>query len=109
MKEGWEVRTVEEVDNAVSAEIPNGETEHEVHAAVTSFMLHRNCEIKSPNSPCMRDGKYSERIPKIVILKIARYSERIPKTSMEVNGYPSYRRPTAQLLKSMARCTAMSG
>ncbi|KAK6727617.1 hypothetical protein RB195_005357 [Necator americanus] len=82
MKEGWKVRTVEEVDNAVSAEIPNGETEPDAHTAVTSFMLHRKCGIENPNSPCMRDGKCSKRFPKALR----------EETSMEVNGYPSYRR-----------------
>ncbi|ETN80335.1 hypothetical protein NECAME_09273 [Necator americanus] len=82
MKEGWEVRTVEEVDNAVSTELPNGDAEPEVHAAVTSFMLHKKCGIENPYSPCMRDGQCSIRFPKALR----------EETSMEVNEYPSYRR-----------------
>ncbi|KAK6764532.1 hypothetical protein RB195_024742 [Necator americanus] len=82
MKEGWKVRTVEEVDIAVSAEIPNEETEPDAHTAVTSFMLHRKCGIENSNSPCMRDGKCSKRFPKALR----------EETSMEVNGYPTYRR-----------------
>ncbi|KIH61239.1 hypothetical protein ANCDUO_08493 [Ancylostoma duodenale] len=45
MKNEWKVRTVEEVDEVVSAEIPNGETEPEAHAAVISYMIHKNVAL----------------------------------------------------------------
>ncbi|KIH57279.1 hypothetical protein ANCDUO_12531 [Ancylostoma duodenale] len=44
----WKVRIVEEVDNAITAEIPNGETEPEAHAAVISYMIQRKCGIEAP-------------------------------------------------------------
>ncbi|RCN35395.1 hypothetical protein ANCCAN_18746 [Ancylostoma caninum] len=82
MKDAWKVRTVEEVDNAVSAEIPSRETEPDAYAAVTAFMIHRMCGVEDPNSLCMRDGRCSKRFPKPLR----------ESTSMEVDGYPSYRR-----------------
>ncbi|KAK6761120.1 hypothetical protein RB195_022257 [Necator americanus] len=84
MEEGWRVPTVEEVDSAVSAEIPNGGTEPEAHAVVTSFMLNRKCWIEDPNSPSMRNGKCSKLSQNPKSLR--------EETSMEVNGYPGYRR-----------------
>ncbi|KAK6031189.1 hypothetical protein OSTOST_02664 [Ostertagia ostertagi] len=51
MKERWKVRTPEECDRAVTAEIPNPETEPELHAAITSYMIHRRCGPADPQSP----------------------------------------------------------
>ncbi|EPB69310.1 hypothetical protein ANCCEY_11605 [Ancylostoma ceylanicum] len=82
MKEGWKVRTVEEVDNAVCAELPNPEEEPEAYAAITAYMIHRKCGVHDPHSPCMRDAKCSKRFPKQLQCE----------TSMEVDGYPRYRR-----------------
>ncbi|EYB85550.1 hypothetical protein Y032_0296g1695 [Ancylostoma ceylanicum] len=82
MKSGWKALTVEDVDNAICAEIPNREEEPQAFAAVTSYMIHKKCGIEDPSSPCMRDGKCSKRFPK----------QLCERTSMEVDGYPKYRR-----------------
>ncbi|KAK6027977.1 hypothetical protein OSTOST_05986 [Ostertagia ostertagi] len=82
MKERWKVRTPEECDRAVTAEIPNPETEPELHAAITSYMIHRRCGPADPQSPCMQSGSCSKRFPKPL-----RHH-----TSVEPDGYPLYRR-----------------
>ncbi|PIO58097.1 hypothetical protein TELCIR_20472, partial [Teladorsagia circumcincta] len=82
MKEGWKVRTPEECDRAVIAEIPNPETEQELYGAITSYMIHRQCGPADPQSPCMQSGFCSKRFPKPL-----RH-----QTSVEPDGYPLYRR-----------------
>ncbi|KAK6026601.1 hypothetical protein OSTOST_07420 [Ostertagia ostertagi] len=82
MKDDWRVRTAEEVDKSVCAEIPNREAEPELYAAVTSYMIHRKCGAVDPRSPCMQNGSCSKRFPKQI-------RER---TTLDVDGYPNYRR-----------------
>ncbi|KAK6021781.1 hypothetical protein OSTOST_12541 [Ostertagia ostertagi] len=49
MKEDWKVRTADDVDRSICAEIPNSAEEPALHAAVTSFMIHRRCgQVDSP-------------------------------------------------------------
>ncbi|RCN51900.1 hypothetical protein ANCCAN_01988 [Ancylostoma caninum] len=82
MKEEWKIRTVDDVDSVVCAELPNQEEEPQAYAAVCAYMIHRKCGLEDPHSPCMRDGKCSKRFPK----------QLRDRTSMEVDGYPCYRR-----------------
>ncbi|RCN40974.1 hypothetical protein ANCCAN_13079 [Ancylostoma caninum] len=82
MKERWKVRTVEDVDNVVCAELPSREEEPEAYAAITSYMIHRKCGVHDPHLPCMREGKCSKHFPKPFQ----------DGTAMEADGYPSYRR-----------------
>ncbi|KAK6023902.1 hypothetical protein OSTOST_10298 [Ostertagia ostertagi] len=81
MKEDWKVRTADDVDRSICAEIPNSAEEPALHAAVTSFMIHRRCG--QVDSPCtLPNGTCSKRFPKQI-------RER---TSVDVDGYPNYRR-----------------
>ncbi|XGW02733.1 hypothetical protein V3C99_014623 [Haemonchus contortus] len=82
MKEGWKVRTSEECDKAVCAEVPNPRTEPELHSAITSYMIHRKCGLADPHSPCMQGGSCSKKFPKTLR----------QETSIEGDGYPLYRR-----------------
>nr|CDJ88114.1 Protein F59H6.5 [Haemonchus contortus] len=82
MKNDWRVRRAEDVDRAICAEIPNRQTEPELYAAVTFYMIHRQCGTMDPRAPCMQRGSCSKRFPKLIR----------DRTSVEVDGYPNYRR-----------------
>ena len=56
------LRTPEDYDSIVSAEIPDEHQFPELHTIVTSFMMHGPCGTSNPNSPCMEDGKCSKPI-----------------------------------------------
>ncbi|XGW26660.1 hypothetical protein V3C99_007343, partial [Haemonchus contortus] len=82
MKENWKVRTAEDVDKSVCAEIPNSEAEPELYAAVTAYMIHRQCGAMDPRSPCMQNGSCARRFPE----------EIRDRTTLDDDGYPNYRR-----------------
>uniref|UniRef100_A0A7I4YNI1 ATP-dependent DNA helicase n=1 Tax=Haemonchus contortus TaxID=6289 RepID=A0A7I4YNI1_HAECO len=82
MRENWRARTAEEVDKAVCAEIPNSVAEPELYAAVTAYMIHRQCGAMDPRSPCMQDGSCARRFPKQIR----------DRTTLDNGGYPNYRR-----------------
>ncbi|KAK6055556.1 hypothetical protein COOONC_06939 [Cooperia oncophora] len=72
MKDEWRVRTADDVDRSICAEIPNPVEEPD-------FTL---LQCGQMDSPCMRNGSCSKRFPKQI-------RER---TSVDVDGYPNYRR-----------------
>jgi hypothetical protein len=77
------LRTPEDVDSLIRAEIPDPVTEPVMHAHVMKYMIHTPCGHHNPNAPCMVDGKCSKGFPKA-------FQEA---TSMDRNRYPTYRRP----------------
>ena len=77
------LRTPEDIDTCISAEIPNPDEDPELHEIVKSHMVHGPCGLQNPNSPCMKDGKCSKGYPK-------EFSE---STCLAENGYPAYKRP----------------
>lgn len=52
------------VDEFVSAEIPDPLIDPAGYDAVKLFMLHGPCGVQYPKSPCMKDGKCSRHYPK---------------------------------------------
>ncbi|KAG2210181.1 hypothetical protein INT45_004502 [Circinella minor] len=75
-------RTPEDVDDIVSAELPNAAQYPAARATVERLMMHRPCGDLNSRSPCMQGGACSKRFPK-------QFSD---ETSMGENGYPVYRR-----------------
>ncbi|XP_043216968.1 uncharacterized protein LOC122379102 [Amphibalanus amphitrite] len=69
-------------DLFVSAEIPDPITEPELHAVVTSNMVHGPCGAHRPAAPCMADGACTKRYPK----------QFAAVTEVNDTGYPQYRR-----------------
>ena len=74
-------RTSTDIDRAVSAEIPDKETNPELHRIVTSHMIHGPCGHWNLDSPCMVDRKCSKDYPK----------QLRQDTSFSDNSYPLYR------------------
>jgi len=81
------IHTVEQIDQAVSAEIPNKVTDPELWEPVTTCMLHGPCGVGNRNAPCMVDGRGLD----------GRCSKHYPKgfldeTILEEDSHPHYRR-----------------
>ncbi|KAI9084803.1 hypothetical protein K1719_033209 [Acacia pycnantha] len=71
-----------DVDQLISAEIPDKLVDPELYELVGSYMVHGPCGRSSRNGPCMKDGKCSKYFPK-------RYNAH---TILDEKGYPTYRR-----------------
>ena len=72
----------EAVDACVCAEVPDPETDPELHAMVCAKMVHGPCGPLNPQAPCMQAGRCSIGYPK-------RYQEA---TVLPDRGNPNYRR-----------------
>lgn len=80
----WLVEKIrpEQIDNIISAEIPDHNTDPELFEIVKSNMIHGPCGDLNPSSPCMDNGKCTKRFPK----------DLLSDTITGVDGYPLYRR-----------------
>jgi len=74
------LRTVEDFDSMVSAEIPDSIRHPEVYETVTLCMVHGPCGLDFLNAQCMEQGKCKKRYPHS-------FSE---ETCCDVDGYPKY-------------------
>lgn len=72
----------DEIDDIISAEIPDPQTDSELFEVVTKNMIHGPCGKNNPQSPCMIDGKCSKRYPRALLAD----------TITGNDGYPLYRR-----------------
>lgn len=71
-----------QIDDIISAEIPDANIDKKLHDTVVKSMIHGPCGALNLSSPCMKDGKCTKKYPR-AILKDTQTSE---------NGYPLYRR-----------------
>ncbi|CAF0714504.1 unnamed protein product [Brachionus calyciflorus] len=76
------IKTAEQVDLTVSAEIPLKEENPILYKIVKNCMMHGPCGPGYPNAPCMSEGKCSKKFPK-------EYNE---ETILGNNTYPIYKR-----------------
>ncbi|XP_041633181.1 uncharacterized protein [Drosophila kikkawai] len=70
------------IDSIISAEIPDKQTDPELHSIVTTSMIHGPCGVHNPESVCMKNGNCTKRFPR-------------PLTAETISGndgYPLYRR-----------------
>lgn len=72
----------DEVDDIISAEIPDPIADPELHEIVRTQMVHGPCGALNPKSPCMVDGKCTKRYPRPLVAETVTGSD----------GYPVYRR-----------------
>jgi hypothetical protein len=70
------------IDSIISAEIPDPDTEPELHEIIKTCMIHGPCGQLNPKCVCMVDGVCSKNYPK----------DFQEETSLSVDGYPHYRR-----------------
>ncbi|XP_036338649.1 uncharacterized protein LOC118748385 [Rhagoletis pomonella] len=78
--------TTDQIDDVISAEIPDQTIDPDLFDVVTKNMIHGPCGVINVNSPCMQDGKCTKRYPRALI------SETITGN----DGYPLYRRRSTQ-------------
>jgi len=76
------IRSIEEYDSFVSAEIPDHELNPLAYETVTTMMMHGPCGVLNALLPCMKDGKCKKHYPK----SFQEITQEGP------NGYPIYRR-----------------
>lgn len=76
------LRSVEDVDSLICAEIPDKETDPQLFEVIQECMVHGPCGTINPNSPCMQEQKCIKNYPK----------DFQEETNLNVNGYPMYRR-----------------
>ncbi|XP_076038426.1 uncharacterized protein LOC143023700 [Oratosquilla oratoria] len=81
LREEDKIRTREQIDNIVSAELPS-EHDPELRELVKKLMIHGPCGTFNPNSICMVEGECQKKFP-------MPYQE---ETITNVSGYPLYRR-----------------
>ncbi|XP_049316968.1 uncharacterized protein LOC125779739 [Bactrocera dorsalis] len=81
-----QARIKDEIDNIISAEIPDQTIDQELFEVVTKHMIHGPCGVLNMNSPCMIDGKCSKRYPRALT------SDTITGN----DGYPLYRRRSTE-------------
>jgi hypothetical protein len=99
LKEPAKLRTPEDIDSIISAELPDPEEDPLLYETVTKCMLHGPCGEQNPRCACMEDGKCSKRYVLRLHLKFP-LSERVarfPKnfceqTRVNHDGYPEYQR-----------------
>ncbi|GBN70824.1 hypothetical protein AVEN_69003-1 [Araneus ventricosus] len=76
------IRTKDDIDKFVSAELPDPCTDLRLFQIATKCMVHSPCGTININYPCMRDGQCCKNFPK----------QFKDDTEENVNGYPIYRR-----------------
>ncbi|CAF0889926.1 unnamed protein product, partial [Brachionus calyciflorus] len=76
------IKTIEQVNQIVSAEIPDKEKHPNLYRIVKFCMIHGSCGPDFPNAPCMFNGVCSKCFPKD-------FSE---ETVLSNNTYPIYKR-----------------
>ncbi|KAG5883854.1 hypothetical protein JTB14_034824 [Gonioctena quinquepunctata] len=71
-----------QIDEVISAEIPNPERDRKLYDTVTENMIHGPCGALNPSSPCMEEGKCTKKYPRALL----------KDTQTNDKGYPLYRR-----------------
>ncbi|KAG4924633.1 hypothetical protein JHK87_050173 [Glycine soja] len=72
----------EDIDNIISAEIPNKDTDPELYQILNNHMMHGPCGLANKRAPCMANGKCFRFFPK----------KFQPATIVDQDGFPVYRR-----------------
>ncbi|GJY51737.1 hypothetical protein Tco_0442584 [Tanacetum coccineum] len=76
------ITTTAQIDQYISAEIPNKNEDPELYQIVTDHMMHGPCGADNPSCPCTIDFKCTKKFPK-------QFNET---TVIDDNGYAIYKR-----------------
>lgn len=57
--------TPDQIDNVISAELPNKEDDPLLFNSVARYMIHGPCGVLNTNSSCMIEGRCSKKFPKL--------------------------------------------
>ncbi|XP_073137363.1 uncharacterized protein [Henckelia pumila] len=72
------LRTPNDFDSVVRAEIPSQTEEPNLYEAVLHHMIHGPCGLHNPHSPCITDGKYKKNFPKKFVTHTSRGNDSNP-------------------------------
>src|ERR1044072_6484051 len=64
LKAGNKITTCDEIDNFISAELPDPDLYPKLHQEVSTFMIHGPCGVADPKSPCMENRRCTKRFMK---------------------------------------------
>ncbi|XP_016192085.1 uncharacterized protein LOC107632957 [Arachis ipaensis] len=78
----FKLKTLENIDKHILAEIPDKHSRPKLYAAVEKFMIHGPCGRHNNTSPCMSNGRCSKFFPKQFRLR----------TVIDEVGFPKYKR-----------------
>ncbi|GFX64018.1 ATP-dependent DNA helicase [Trichonephila clavipes] len=78
--------TPDQIDQIISAEIPDKHIDPNLFDVVTKNMIHGPCGAFNNNSPCMSDGKCTKLYPR----------KLVSDTNSGNDGYPLYRRRSVE-------------
>ena len=76
------IKTADDVDNIISAALPNRYIQPELYNVILTHNVHGPCGRLNPNSICMVEGYCSKNFPKVFC----------SETDVSIDGYPIYRR-----------------
>ena len=77
------IRTPEDVDRIVCAEIPDSVAHPRLYGIVSKMMIHGPCGVHNADAPCMDEhGFCTKKFPK----------KLVESTVLQNQGYPEYRR-----------------
>ncbi|KAD4586401.1 hypothetical protein E3N88_24002 [Mikania micrantha] len=82
VSQSHQITKADQLDNYISAELPDPITEPHLYKIVSEFMMHGPCGIVNPHAPCMSTSLCSKKFPKSYELS----------TSFDKNGYAHYKR-----------------
>ncbi|UYV67664.1 hypothetical protein LAZ67_5001520 [Cordylochernes scorpioides] len=71
-----------QIDNIISAELPDPQEDPELYQIIKKYMIHGPCGAQNPHSPCIKDGKCTKKYPR----------DLVHDTQTGGDGYPLYRR-----------------
>ena len=78
--------TSKEIDDVISAEIPDENVDKGLYDIVVKNMIHGPCGALNENSPCMAKGRCTKQYPRLLV----------PNTITGNDGYPQYRRRSTE-------------
>ncbi|UYV66363.1 hypothetical protein LAZ67_4001469, partial [Cordylochernes scorpioides] len=70
-----------QIDNIISAELPDPQEDPELYQIIKKYMIHGPCGAQNPHSPCIKDGKCTKKYPR----------DLVHDTQTGGDGYPLYR------------------
>lgn len=76
------MRTADDIDKFISAEIPDKELDAYLYEVVSDVMIHGPCGVTHKDSVCMKDGMCTKFFPK----------QFVNNTAVDDAGYPIYKR-----------------
>ena len=78
--------TSNEIDDVISAEIPDKNVDKGLHDIIVKNMIHGPCSALNENSPCMAKGRCTKQYPRLLV----------SNTITGNDGYPQYRRRSTE-------------